>query len=244
MKWTVENPAGLAAAMVTLGPQLLAQGVYVRSTAAKLAEPPGPRSGISGSGVPLRLLITGDSAGAGVGSPDLEQALLGQVRTPLSAHFELHWKLEASTGHTTLDAVTHLRELPPEPFDAVVTSLGTNDVTSMRMVSTWLEHLGRLVFLLRSKFQARQIIISGMARLQQFPAFPQPLAWYMGARARQFNRALRQWAAPQADCEIIPMDVEILPGMMAEDGFHPGPRVYALWGAAVAEAIRRRWSAA
>ncbi|MBZ5524182.1 MAG: SGNH/GDSL hydrolase family protein [Acidobacteriia bacterium] len=241
MKWIEESPAGMMAAMLVLGPVLLAQGTYVRRTALKLPEPEGPRDGVSGTGTPLSLLIIGDSAGAGVGAPSHDEALLGQIRTALNNSFCLRWRLAAKTGFTTRDAIRRLEEMPAETFDTAVISLGTNDVTSSRMVSTWLGHLDHLAALLRSKFHARQIVFSGVGRMDEFPAFPQPLAWYMGARARQFNRALQGWTSAQQDCDMIPMDKKIEPEMMAEDGFHPGPSIYALWGASVAEKICRRW---
>src|SRR5205807_999583 len=180
---------------------------------------------VSGAGAPFSLLVAGDSAGAGVGSRTHDEALIGHIRSALSAGFQLRWKLVAKTGYTTRDAIRCLRETPPEAFDAVVISLGTNDVTSGRRVSTWTGELSRLAALLRSKFQARQIVFSGLARMQEFPAFPQPLAWYMGARAALLNRTLQEWIATQPDCDLIPMDKNIRPGMMAEDGFHPSPEV-------------------
>lgn len=240
MRWIEENQTGLTAAMLTLGPLLLAQGIYVRRTALKLPEPPGPREGAIGAGPRFSLLVAGDSAGAGVGSPTHDEALVGHVRSALSANFHLRWKLVAKTGYTTRDAIQGLRETPGEPFDAVVVSLGTNDVTSGRRVSTWTGELNQLAALLRSKFHARQIVFSGLARMQEFPAFPQPLAWYMGARAGLLNRTLQEWTAAQSDCDLIPMNIRIRPEMMAADGFHPGPEVYAQWGAAVAEKILRR----
>lgn len=238
----IESPAGLMAAMLVLGPVLLAQGVYVRRTALRLPEPEGLREGISGMGAPFSLLIVGDSAGAGVGASCHDEALLGQVRAALNGIFCLRWKLAATTGFTTLDAIRRLEEMPAEAFDTVVISLGTNDVTSVRRVSSWLGLLDRLAALLRLKFHARHMVFSGLGRMEEFPAFPQPLAWYMGARARLFNRALQPWISSQPDCDLIPMDQEIDPIMMAEDGFHPGPPIYELWGAAVTEKVLARWA--
>lgn len=238
MKWIEESPAGMTAAMLTLGPLLLAQGLHVRRRAPKLPEPEGPREGTTGSGTPISLMIVGDSAGAGVGSSGQDEALSGRICAALGGSFRLRWKLMAKTGFTTFDAIRTLEEMPPDTFDVALTSLGTNDVTSSRRASSWLRQIDRLATLLRSKFRVRQIILSGMGRMEEFPAFPQPLAWYMGARARLFNRSLQSWISTQPDCEMIAMDQKIEPGMMAEDGFHPGPRIYELWGAAVAEKIR------
>ena len=51
-----------------LAPLIVPQGLWVRATIPLLQEPPGERQGTSGDGPPLRLLILGDSAAAGVGT--------------------------------------------------------------------------------------------------------------------------------------------------------------------------------
>ena len=56
-----------------LAPLLWAQGVHTRRKTVVLPEPPGPRSGRTGSGSMLRLLIAGDSAAAGVGVDHQDQ---------------------------------------------------------------------------------------------------------------------------------------------------------------------------
>ncbi len=56
-------------ALVTaaLAPLLLWQGRHVRRVTPRLPEAAGPRAGTTGHGPPLRLLVLGDSAAAGVG---------------------------------------------------------------------------------------------------------------------------------------------------------------------------------
>ena len=70
---------GYKIAAIALGPLLLLQGRRVRRSVPRLPEPTGPRSGCVGAGRSLRVLIAGDSAAAGVGSANQDQALSGQL---------------------------------------------------------------------------------------------------------------------------------------------------------------------
>ena len=125
-------------ATVALGPLLLLQGRWVRRVTPVLPEAPGPREGRAGEGPPLRLLILGDSAAAGVGAPAQAEALAGQLASRLAPRFDLRWTLVARTGDTTRDALQTLATMPGERFDVVVTSLGVNDVTSGRGPTRWM----------------------------------------------------------------------------------------------------------
>ena len=130
-------------ATILLGPLLLLQGRHVRRVTPLLPEPPGPREGRQGAGPPLRLLILGDSAAAGVGAPEQADALSGQLCARLGRCFELDWKLVAQTGATTPDTLQTLASMPAERFDVVVTSLGVNDVTSGRSPKRWIAEQAR-----------------------------------------------------------------------------------------------------
>lgn len=72
--------------------------------------------------------------------------------------------------------------------------------------------------------------------MKYFPALPQPLRWYLGARADEFSDALRQLSSDQ-DASFIAFDFPFELSSMAEDGFHPGPDAYEIWGKAAAEKI-------
>lgn len=220
-----------------LGPLLLAQGLYVRRVTPRLPEPAGPRAGEAGAGAPLRLLITGDSAAAGVGAPTQDEALAGRLVEALAVHFRISWRLVARTGNTTAQTLAELATLPAEPFDVVVTSLGVNDVTGGVGMSRWLAQQRALVDMLRGKFAARQVLLSALPPMHLFPALPQPLRWYLGGRAARFNQLLGEWAPQQEGCRLVTADFAPDPGVMAADGFHPGPEAYAVWGRRLAAEI-------
>ena len=224
-------------ATLALGPVLLAQGKRVRRTAPTLPEPTGEREGIIGDGPTLRLLILGDSAAAGVGADTQEAALAGQLAVALAPTFRLHWKLLAFTGATTRDILRRLTSEPPAAYDVVVTSLGVNDVTGRRALDIWRRQQLELIDLLRARLGATLIVLSGLPPMHRFPALPQPLRWYIGSRARDFNRVLAEVAASRPGCEFLALGHEMMDvSAMASDGFHPGPPIYALWAR---EAARR-----
>lgn len=224
-------------ATLALAPILLAQGRQVRRSVPELPEPDGPRSGVAGSGPLLRLLVVGDSAAAGVGAATQDEALSGQLAVSLAPTFHLHWKLLAFTGATTADMLDRLRREASARYDVVVTSLGVNDVTGRLSLATWRRQQEQLVELLATRFGARRILLSGLPPMHRFPALPQPLRWYIGSRARDFDRVLAEVAASRPGCEFLALGHEMMDvSAMASDGFHPGPPIYALWAH---EAARR-----
>lgn len=224
-------------ATIALGPVLLAQGRHVRRAVPVLPEPDGPREGDAGSGKALRLLVLGDSAAAGVGAQTQDEALSGQLAVALAPTFRLRWKLLAFTGATTADMLQRLRAEPAAQFDAVVTSLGVNDVTGRVSLAAWRRAQQELITVLQSRFGAPHILLSGLPPMHRFPALPQPLRWYVGSRARDFDRVLARVAASRPGCEFLALGHEMMDAAaMAGDGFHPGPPIYALWAR---EATRR-----
>lgn len=230
-----------AVATLALGPVLLAQSRHVRRTVPVLPEADGPREGEAGSGPLLRLLILGDSAAAGVGARTQDEALSGQLAVSLAPTFQLRWKLLAFTGATTSDMLGHLQGLPAEAVDVVVTSLGVNDVTGRVSLAEWRRTQQELIAVLQARFGARHLLLSGLPPMHRFPALPQPLRWYVGSRARDFNLALAKVAASCPGCEFLALGHEMMDASaMAGDGFHPGPPIYALWAREAARRIVQR----
>ena len=218
----------------------MVQGLYVRLVTPRLPEPNGARSGVRGSGTPLSLLILGDSAAAGVGVTTQAEALSGRLADVLGSQFRVSWKLMAQTGNRARDIASMLAAASPERFDAVVTSIGVNDVTRGTELGAWIGQLGHIAELLRSKFHAQHIILSSVPPMHLFPALPQPLRWYLGERAKRFNRALEVLARSCGACEFAAPDFPMEPATMAADGFHPGARAYAMWAGHVGGIILRR----
>ncbi len=225
-------------ARLLLAPVLLAQGRAIRQIALALPEAAGPRAGVSGEGPPLRLVVLGDSAAAGVGAATQVEALLGQVVAPLAQAYQVQWQLIARPGATTSGTLKHLQKTLNDHFDVAVISLGVNDVTAGQPLAAWQIQQQALVETLRTVAQVRRIIFSGLPPVHRFPALPQPLRWYIGGQVRHFDQALAMWVQTQPDCEHINLNRTFDPTWLASDKFHPGPRLYQQWGAAVAQQIQ------
>ena len=231
---------------LALAPILLAQGKRLFQTMPRLPEPAGAREGTVGAGPPLRLLIVGDSSGAGVGVETLDQALLGQTVSRLATDFSVTFRLVARHGSTLPRTLKHLAKQSDAAFDIALLAIGTNDVMAGRALDAWLRDYDELAAVLRERFGARHLVASGLPPVGQFPAIPNPLRWVVGRQARRHDAALAAWAARQPDVTFI--DFETAPGdplhgvpmaeIMADDGFHPGPRIYDEWGRRAADAVR------
>jgi lysophospholipase L1-like esterase len=217
----------------------LAQGGRVRRSALRLPEPIGERSGVVGQGTPLRLLVLGDSAAAGVGAPSLEESLIGHLVRDLSAQRRVDWRLIAKTGATTASTLRYLSKVAGYACDVVVTSLGVNDVTSGRSKRAFLADQAALLHVLRRQLGASLIVMSGLPPMGIFPVLPQPLRWYLGTKCRSFDASLQRWVQEQADCRFTSLSAVADTSLIAADGFHPSPGAYRLWAERAAHIIRQ-----
>src|SRR5215207_11444106 len=147
-----EEAMGYQIASGALAPVLALQGRRMRRAALQLPEPPGPRSGTRGAGPPLRLLLVGDSAAAGVGAASQDEALSGRLIDELAPTFRVSWTLVARTGATTAGTARHLARRQATQFDVAVISLGGRDVTGRRALGRWLEDMDAVAALLRGRF--------------------------------------------------------------------------------------------
>ena len=222
---------------LALAPLLLTQGLTVRRRALVLPEATGPRAGVLGTGPDLRLLIVGDSSAAGVGVATQTQALAGLLVDWLGGQYRVRWRLIARTGATTASTLAHLETTAPEPFDVAVTALGVNDVTHGVPLGRWLARQARLRALLADRFAVRQVIVSGLPPMGSFPALPQPLRAVMGLTARRFDATLAARLTGAAGAAHVAFSLPLTPDLMAEDGFHPGLKGYALWAESLAPAL-------
>jgi len=225
-------------ATLLLAPLFIAQGLYVRRVTPKLPEPTGARSGTSGSGPRMSLLIAGDSAAAGVGVDTQEQALSGRLVTTLSSTQEVSWKLLALTGDDSGELVVRLKSEVKEAFDVVVVSVGVNDVTGRTGYDAWARNLKNIMDTLKTHFSAQYIFLSNIPPMHIFPALPQPLRWWLGVRARKLNAIMEKMAKANDRCFFVRTPFPIDNQYIAADGFHPGEPAYALWGHHVAKLIQ------
>lgn len=221
------------AAKVALAPVLYAQARRLRRSVPELPEPPGPRGGVidvsgDGNARALRLLVAGDSSAAGVGAPTQQQAVAVQLATLLAERQRrpVRWQLFAKTGLTShgIEGLLHASDVARA--DVAVLICGVNDVTRDVPVAERLRARERIVRWLVAERGVRHVVFPAMPDMAQFPALPQPIAWYLGRQAHRNNRAQARWAEQVDWVTHVPMDGVVRPEMFCEDGFHPAPALY------------------
>lgn len=225
-------------ASLVLGPVLYLQGKATRRSIPVLPEPDGAREGRIGNGRHLKILVLGDSAAAGVGAPSMQESLTGQLVEQLSDSFSVEWCLVAKTGATTASTLKRLKKHELGTFDVCVISLGVNDVTSGLSLKNWLIQQSMLREKLRADLRVKHIIICGLPPVHGFPSLPQPLRWWLGARATEFNDHLQKQFLVESNVRFLSLRFTEDSGLMADDGFHPGPAIYREWAIRVAELVK------
>ncbi len=238
------NAFGLSCLKYSLGPLLWLQGQHVRKRTPVLPEPGGDRTGQTGRGPALRLLILGDSSAAGVGVAIQKHGLLGHILQDLSPDYLIDYELRARTGAKTRDALNDLQQAididwpTHRQFDVVVTALGVNDVTGQLSLKKWRKQQQSLIETVHKHLQPQLMIVSGLPPMHRFPALPVPLRSYLGAWARLFNHNLHQLSSQYTNTTFIAVSDLPQPLDVASDGFHPGPETYQKWGQAAAGLIK------
>ena len=220
---------------ILLGPILLWQGARVRKNILRLPEPEGAREGGREG---LRILILGDSAGAGVGVDHQDAALSGCLQRALAPD-PVEWRVVAQTGWTAEDGLAALQELGEDRFDAAIILLGVNDITTETGIDRWLATYDQILDQLRERHGVGRFYLCGMPPMGSFPALPQPLRWYMGLQSIAHDRALGRFADARSNVRHVKVESDLPRSAAATDGFHPGPLVYAELGQNFANAIKQ-----
>jgi len=234
--------AAAALSLVGTLPLIAAQGRWVRSHTPVLPEAGGPTTGttgVGGTGPPLSVLVIGESTVAGVGAPDHAQGLTGQLAGALSARTgrPVRWRAVGKNGVTAKTTRTLLLpRVPAEPVDLIVVVLGVNDTKDLVAVPVWQRHLRALFAELRARVGPAPLLASGVPPMADFPALPVPLRQVLGLRAAAMDAALRAVVAQTPGAVWMGGFGAVGAEMFCRDRFHPGPRGYAAWGAALAEA--------
>ena len=226
-------------AKLVLSPLLVAQAVATRRRAPLLPEADGERHGVIGRGRVLRLLIVGDSSGAGVGVSRQDIALAGYLTRTLAhvAEAQVHWQLLAKSGINSAQALEMVQRERPRPADVAVVVLGVNDVIDQIPSQRAVRHRAALADWLREHAGVQHVVLAPLPPVHQFPLLPQPLRWIMGRDARRHDEAMARWAATRDDVSHVPIAISLDASCMASDGFHPGEPVYRTCGEALARHI-------
>lgn len=222
-------------------PLAIPQALRVRRTAQRFAGATGADVGVCGGDAPqMRILAIGDSIVAGVGAGTMDGALGGATAAALSRCLArtVSWRASGSIG-AGVDKLRAelLPQVPDEGYDAVVVSVGVNDITGLRRSGRWAAALGGLLDALRQRFPAATILLAGMPPLEGFPLLPFPLRWLFGLRGKTFDALARREVSLRDNMLFVALDFETHPDKFAADGFHPSRASYAEFGEALSDAL-------
>jgi lysophospholipase L1-like esterase len=229
------------AARVVLAPVLYLQAGRLRRSVVELPEPSGAREGLAGTGaLRVRLLIAGDSSALGVGAPSQDDALAGRLARELAMLVDgaVHWRLVGQVGARSEDVHQLLMNCSLPAADIGLVIVGVNDITKEVPLAQALQWRGKIARLMQARAGVKRVVFPALPEMEKFPALPQPLAWYAGTHSRRNNAAQAAWASRQDRVNHVAMDGVMDPDLMAVDGFHPGPGLYARVGARLASHIK------
>lgn len=272
-KTAISTKVAAATRDVLLAPIYFYQGIKVKRDTVRLPEPEGERHGqvklhdsaqttIDKNDRILSVMVVGDSAAAGVGSDNQQQALAGklipalQQQTVINTHFDvLSWSVQATTGHTSFDILRRLYVLPKpnQAVDVMAVSVGVNDTTSNISITKWRQYIEEIIAIAQRKFGVQALIFSRLPQMAQMPALPTPLNNYIGTKANKLDKVLQQICADHEGVTYMatdfarmieehsngyangaPIDIAV---MFASDGFHPSSLMYGYWAQQLAELI-------
>ena len=235
------------AVVYALFPVLLSQAFALRRHALTLVPAVGPRAGRIGRGEPLRFLAIGDSIIAGVGARRVERSTVGHVARFMSGRLarEIHWHASGTIGagarRVRRDAVP---ELPSQPFDVILLSVGVNDVLKLERSARFRRQLLKLVRELQRHSPGALIGYLGLPPLDEFPKLRRPLRWIVGRRVRRFDAVAREAITRVPNAMHIPVHFSARPDMFADDGLHPSEPSQRRLAKIIAGAITPRLSSA
>ncbi len=226
-----------------LFPFVIVQALRLRKRAPRLQAAAGDAVGRIGTGQALRLLAIGDSIIAGVGASTLDRALVGCTANALVARCggAVEWLACGRSGASSKQVLNDLVPmLAPVPADAIVVSVGVNDVTSLTTIRAWKRNLLGLIAALRKHSPDAVIVFAGMPPLRSFPLIPQPLRRLIGFRGETLDAVTRAVVRECPGVFHVEVEFEMSDDSFCADGFHPSEKSYVVFGEAMTDCLAAR----
>ncbi|MEK8079278.1 SGNH/GDSL hydrolase family protein [Pseudomonas sp. XK-1] len=226
--------------LALLSPLVVPQALYTRRRALRLPPAEGPRQGLAGveqAGVPLRLLVLGESTVVGVGVSSLQMALVGQLAEALAQRCgrPVAWRACGENGITAEQArVRLLPQMLDQPFDLALLVFGVNDTTHLTPLPCWEAALGNMAAALQG--QGAAVAFSGVPPLQHFTALPWLLRRLLGVRGALLDQRLHRLAI-RLGAGHHGVTLEFSGDYLARDGYHPSALGYRVWAEALAASL-------
>jgi lysophospholipase L1-like esterase len=224
-------------------PVLVKQGKQVRRRMPRLPAAEGPTEGVCPGTEPvLRLTVLGDSAAAGVGASNHDEALAGYLGLEVARRTgrQTSWRVVARSGAKTQDVTQDLVPQLTDPTDVVIAVVGVNDLKSYRLIRGFRRDTRALIEAIRDQTGPVPIVLAGIPPFQHMPGIPRPMRTILGLRARAMDDVLRRLAAKMPNVQHISLvALEFPDDAFTEDGFHPASKGYLLWAEVIADEVQQ-----
>ncbi|GAA4381157.1 SGNH/GDSL hydrolase family protein [Paeniglutamicibacter cryotolerans] len=223
------------------------QGRHVKKVVPLLGEAAGPKRGVADAagtgGVPLRLLVIGESTVAGTGAPTHDVALTGQLAMGLSTRRSrpVAWEAEGSNGATMerirREVLGLIQEHDP---DIVFLAAGANDAMIGRLPGHWGRDLRLVIDVFIEPVRSREIVVAGVPPFRNFPALPVPLNEFLERRARRLDAVSARICAELGIGFVgFAGDPPLGDDFYASDHFHPSVAGYGHWASFLLDELER-----
>jgi lysophospholipase L1-like esterase len=225
-------------------PLLFLQGSWLRRRIPELPAPDDATAGeVPGRGLPLRVLVFGDSAAVAVGVRSQSQGLAACLASALAQRSgrPVHWRAHGRSGMTALDAAPELASLlaaaRADPhYDLIATSLGGNDAVKLSPSQPFVAAMRSVLASLRDLLAPGGLVVVGRAPpFACSPHFRPPLRDLVAWRCARINALLAELSAEHPQQRFADAPIELAATDFAEDGFHPNAESYRAWAMHLAE---------
>jgi lysophospholipase L1-like esterase len=230
-------------------PLIAVQARQVRRAMPKLDDASGPCSGVFGPPpARMRIVVVGESTVSGVGARTHTHSLSGRLAASLgqALHSSVAWQAVGQSGANARELADVLRQglgaaKAPRAarVDCAFVALGVNDVIERTPLARWKSDVAALVDLLATRHGARTVVLLGVPPMHRFPALPQPLRAFLGARACELDEELAALAGEDERLAHVPTPVDGPLEYFCADRFHPSEAGYAVWARHTVAAVHR-----
>ena len=234
-----------AAVILPVSPLLFLQGQYTRRKVGLLPEASGDKFGTVGAdGVPVKLLVIGESTVAGLGARTHNVALASRFAERLSDRLgkPVSWTVIGKNGVTAKRTIDELVPLiPNETFEYILVGLGGNDVMKLSSPRKWRRDMTRLLTILQGRNPGATIFITNCPMMKYSPVLPHPIKFLLWELSKMHDANIRDFTSRMERVFYYhqPADVT-LDGFFA-DGIHPSEQGYADWSAAMMRFFDERY---
>ncbi len=184
-------------------------------------------------GVPISILVMGDSSCTGPGLAHPDEIWVRQTAADVAAMgFLVDVDSTAVGGATVGDLLEdQIFRIGRERYDVALISIGGNDALKGGILRTFEHDLERLARLIRER--ADLVVLSGVGDLGTIPRLLPPLRDLLRARAKRFDAAHARVAdrlgVVKADQWATAPGVFADPSIFTPDRFHPGAIGHRAW---------------